>query len=709
METRTIKMKRGVLAAHIFILLSVLLFSGCQKQATTPPIETTPVSTTTVAPEITTSVPSPTPTQVTVPPPTPSPTPTSKTYYVKNGGSDTASGLSDADAWATLSKIQAMRYNPGDKIMLKCGSTWNERLGFPSSGSAGNDIVLSSYGSGVQPKIMRLYISGKSYITVSNIHMLADRDYEALNVNNCNNITIDGITADGQKIMDRTRNRIAAFTFSYNITIRNSTVKDGGNQVGTVWGGGLTMDDGCHDFLVENNLVYNHAEVAIQTGPPTTNNPDYNIIIRGNTVYNEEGYYDDCRGINVGWKSYNIVVENNKVSNTSTMLIGADTDEHDVIIRNNLLFYTIDRGYASFIDILSTSHGDAKHYNTYVYNNSMFHLSRVAGGSFFLIRTLDGSKSTGHKLFNNLCVSYNPNVAFINDTRWDADDPNPPPAEFTSDYNLFYSMIPSGPFIYRGVKYDNIDDWRTASGQDMHSIYANPLLKGIENFNDSVEFTTSGNELMSNSSFNNNAAGWDCYFDSATGAMGSFGRTTSAGEYATAPAGLKVISNTGGSVFSSIQLHNTAGMPIESNKWYVLSFKAKASRPFRMQDIGFTQMGPPFTAYDSRQVGGSPVITTDWQTYHVFFYTSQAASDARITWYLGNSLPAGGTFYIDDISFKLADGLNNSVLPDIEDFVTPINSPCVNAGVAISEVKDDYLGRSRPRGAGYDIGAYECQ
>jgi hypothetical protein len=682
----------------------VIILAGCPAPSASPvPSEpqTTPEP---ISKPAETPTPEPEPE---TPPPVTTPTVTSKTYYVKNGGNDNDSGLSDDEAWATLSKVQRSHFNPGDKILLKCGSTWHERLDFPSSGDSSSDILFSSYGIGDQPKMMRLYLSYKKYITVSNIHMLADRDYEALLVVHSSNITIDNITADGQKLMDNNRYRVAAFEYSYNVIIRNSTIKDGGNHIGTPeWGGGLGIDRGNHDFLVENNLVYNHAEFGIQTCAYDFSVWGYNVIIRGNTIYNEEGYYYDCRGINVGGHSYNIMIENNTISNMPTFLIGTDVDEHDVIIRNNLLFYTLDDGCASFIDILAMSIGD--NHNTSVYNNSMFHTSHTAGGSFFLIRTFDGMLNIGHKLFNNLCVSYNPEVAFINDWRWCVDNPDPPPSEFTSDYNLFYSMIPSGPFIYRDVKYDNIDDWREASGQDTHSIYTNPLLPGIGNYNDSIAFTTTGNELMPNPSFNSNTNGWNCYFNTAGGASGSIGRATADGEYATSPGGLKVTCDTGGSVFHNIQLSHAPGIHIKGDKWYVLSFKAKASSQFRMHDINFAQMLSPFTAYYSRKLGDSPVITTDWKTYYVFIYTSQDANDAAIRWYLGNALPAGGTFYIDDVSFQLADGLNNTPLPDIEDFVTPLSSPCVDAGVTLDDVIDDILGNHRPQGAGYDIGAYEC-
>src|SRR4030042_7135580 len=156
-------MKKVFNIACIFILASVFLLVGCQQPRTPPPGETAFPPATTATTEITTTSPP-------VTTPTPTTTSTGKTYYVKNGGNDSASGLSDAEAWATLSKVQRSRFNPGDSILLKCGSTWHERLEFPSSGTPGKNILFSSYGTGEQPRMMRLYISGKSCITVSNIY-----------------------------------------------------------------------------------------------------------------------------------------------------------------------------------------------------------------------------------------------------------------------------------------------------------------------------------------------------------------------------------------------------------------------------------------------------------------------------------------------------------------------------------------------------------
>ena len=76
-------------------------------------------------------------------------------YYVKNGGNDGAAGTSDATAWATIAKVNASSYNPGDNVLFKRGDTWrittaDGYLNTKSGTSAGN-VIYSSYGTGVKP------------------------------------------------------------------------------------------------------------------------------------------------------------------------------------------------------------------------------------------------------------------------------------------------------------------------------------------------------------------------------------------------------------------------------------------------------------------------------------------------------------------------------------------------------------------------------
>ena len=76
-------------------------------------------------------------------------------YYVKTGGNDANTGLSDAQAWLTINKVNTSSFNKGDRVLFNRGNTWIETLTVPSSGSSSGYITFGSYGTGVNPIITR--------------------------------------------------------------------------------------------------------------------------------------------------------------------------------------------------------------------------------------------------------------------------------------------------------------------------------------------------------------------------------------------------------------------------------------------------------------------------------------------------------------------------------------------------------------------------
>jgi hypothetical protein len=69
-------------------------------------------------------------------------------YYVDcNAASDSKDGRSPSNAWKTIAHVNSSRFTPGDSILFSKGCTWREELDVPSSGSSGNPITFSSYGS----------------------------------------------------------------------------------------------------------------------------------------------------------------------------------------------------------------------------------------------------------------------------------------------------------------------------------------------------------------------------------------------------------------------------------------------------------------------------------------------------------------------------------------------------------------------------------
>lgn len=75
----------------------------------------------------------------------------SKTYYVSSlNGSDNNDGLSSSTAFLTLNRINELKINPGDKILLEKGSVFCEQfLHLKSCGDInGEPIEVASYGTG---------------------------------------------------------------------------------------------------------------------------------------------------------------------------------------------------------------------------------------------------------------------------------------------------------------------------------------------------------------------------------------------------------------------------------------------------------------------------------------------------------------------------------------------------------------------------------
>ena len=76
------------------------------------------------------------------------------TWYVDfPTGQDTNVGTSATQPWQTLDKVNATRFQPGDRILFRAGQTWTGQLAPKSSGLEGAPIVIDRYGAGPKPRI----------------------------------------------------------------------------------------------------------------------------------------------------------------------------------------------------------------------------------------------------------------------------------------------------------------------------------------------------------------------------------------------------------------------------------------------------------------------------------------------------------------------------------------------------------------------------
>jgi hypothetical protein len=67
-------------------------------------------------------------------------------YFVKDDGDDAKDGLSDANAWKTIAKVNGFSFSAGDDVYFKCDDTWTTgSLSIDWVGTSGNRVVVGAY------------------------------------------------------------------------------------------------------------------------------------------------------------------------------------------------------------------------------------------------------------------------------------------------------------------------------------------------------------------------------------------------------------------------------------------------------------------------------------------------------------------------------------------------------------------------------------
>ena len=106
--------------------------------------------------------------------PAPVPSPGTTFHVDPVAGSDAADGRTPATAWRTPARASSATLFPGDRVLLRRGSTATGMLAITSSGTAERPIAIGAYGSGERPRITGastcLRVSG-SHVVVVDLHL----------------------------------------------------------------------------------------------------------------------------------------------------------------------------------------------------------------------------------------------------------------------------------------------------------------------------------------------------------------------------------------------------------------------------------------------------------------------------------------------------------------------------------------------------------
>ena len=415
----------------------------------------------------------------------------STNYYVDATlGNDSYSGRSTSLAWKTMSKVSSSSFTANDSILFKRGETFRGNITAVRNGSASGSVVYGAYGSGNKPKLLGSVQKSSTADWINIGTNLWETSVSlTMDVGNIifNNEELCGtkvkaanlLTAQGYFFTDSTTFKVKIYsvsnpaTFYTNIelavtkklihlwqnsyiTFENLDLRYGGAQgiQGQynyyIWikdcnfayfGGGylsgsykrygnpVTFYASNHDCIVERNTIRQAYDVAMSAQGDQIDNLMYNIYFRNNLVDKcEQSFEFWCRGTNA--QAHDIYFEHNTCSNAGSGWSRNQRPDPNAV---HLLFWA-----TNSTTILS---------NIFIRNNIF--TNALDAGIFDASTTYDNSKSS-RVTINNNCWNVANQIAV--QTGWDATRPGP----ITTKYN--------------------IATYKTNTGNDANSIFANPLL-----------------------------------------------------------------------------------------------------------------------------------------------------------------------------------------------------------------------------------------
>ncbi|MFN0157892.1 MAG: right-handed parallel beta-helix repeat-containing protein [Bacteroidota bacterium] len=402
------------------------------------------------------------------------------TYYVAVTGDDLNPGT-EVQPWKTIQKA-CNTLTPGSTAFIKAG-TYNEKVTVNVSGHAGGFITITNYpgdtvivdGTG-RPGQNIIYIENKNYLKISGLTLRNN-----VGVTDGSGIRIEGY-ADHIELRDNTihamRGTNAMGITCYgtsgsasisNIIIDGNTIFDCDASPSEA----LVLNGNVDGFEVTNNLVYDINNIGIDfiggegTCPVGSKDRARNGVCRRNRVYNARsnsgGGYAAGIYVDGGRK---IVVENNIVyENDLGIEIGCENHGEttdSVIVRNNLVYNNDKRGI-SFGGYNYPSTGQVRY--CWFLNNTLFKNDVLStGDGEFLIEYARNCVIKNNIVYGtaqNILLSTT--VGTVNQN--------------VLDHNLWFADagIDAATFVWDGVPLTGFSQYRSTTGQDMYSIFSNPL------------------------------------------------------------------------------------------------------------------------------------------------------------------------------------------------------------------------------------------
>src|SRR5579859_4548416 len=427
------------------------------------------------------------------------------THYVSTSGNDTNAGTSTAP-WRHIN-YAASQAQAGDTVQVAAG-TYNELVTIPNSGNATSGYISFIGAPGAIVDGTGLSITGQqglfslegthSYIIIQGFEIRnlsasgkvnpVGIDFEGTGsniefVNNhIHNIVIGGSTCNGANGLG-----VAVYGSGSTATTQISNLTFYGNELDhniTGCSENVSFDGNVQYFVEANNYVHDANNICLDNigFEGVSSNSTYDQARDGwvfgnklngctstsNPVYHNQvgadGYY--CDGCT------RVIVERNVISNSDLSEMASEHSGHVssyVIFRNNIIYNSLYIGLS--IGGYSKSVGGSDH--IVIVNNSLWDDGTF--GSSGLGEFQIQYHATNNTVGNNIFDGYTLTSKYL---MYDYTTSVPNPA--TLDYNDYYNTAgASSLFEWQSKSVNGFPAYQTASGQEAHSKFADPLYVNI--------------------------------------------------------------------------------------------------------------------------------------------------------------------------------------------------------------------------------------
>ena len=362
-------------------------------------------------------------------------------YYVSATGSDSANGLTEGTAWQTLTKVNVQTFVAGDQILFKKGDGWYGVLNINQSGSVGNVIKFSTYGTGSTPTIT-------GFTTISGWTDEGNGIYSKVITSDSqtNMVTIDGVEYGMGRYPNSTY--LTYESFSTDVSITDTSLPSTPNWTGA------ELIKRPNDWSLERCLITNHSGNTITY----TNDLSNATGVAGNGYFIQNDlrtldqygeWYHDYSGsgkfymyfgaVNPSSKTVKVATKNYCVDVQGETYITIDGLQFTGAIKNtvnvssasaNLTVKNCTVSFAGTNGVFVNGTGSLIDYNSISYcnasavrgggsnsitvsNNTITNIGLIKGASESYYNAVMLSATTGHSILNNSIVNSGSNGIMV--------------------------------------------------------------------------------------------------------------------------------------------------------------------------------------------------------------------------------------------------------------------------------------------------------